>query len=304
MGQDKGTLYRKGMRPGTLFLLAAVYGAASFSVVLLLGIVGYVFFRGFRELSIRFFLSVTSSLKGTVGIAGNMVNTLYVVVLTLVMAIPAGVGAAVYLNEYAGKGRLVRGVSFAVDVLAGIPSVIFGLFGMVFFGYAMGLGFSLLSGALTLVLMILPLIVESTQAALQAVPQGHRQGALGMGAGKWELVRTILLPAAKNGIMSGIILSVGRIVGESAALLFTAGSARLLPRLGVGLWGNAAVLRDKILEPGGTLTVELYLQMQNGEYEAAFGIGCVLILLTFVMNLLLKLISRPRDSKNEVSYGK
>ena len=238
------------------------------------------------------------------GIAGNMVNTLYVVVLTLVIAIPAGVGAAVYLNEYAGKGRLVRGVSFAVDVLAGIPSVIFGLFGMVFFGYAMGLGFSLLSGALTLVLMILPLIVESTQAALQAVPQGYRQGALGMGAGKWELVRTILLPAAKNGIMSGIILSVGRIVGESAALLFTAGSARLLPRLGVGLWGNAAVLRDKILEPGGTLTVELYLQMQNGEYEAAFGIGCVLILLTFVMNLLLKLISRPRDSKNEVSYGK
>ncbi len=304
MGQDKGTLYRKGMRPGTLFLLAAVYGAASFSVVLLLGIAGYIFFRGFRELSIRFFLSVTSSLKGTVGIAGNMVNTLYVVVLTLVIAIPAGVGAAVYLNEYAGKGRLVRGVSFAVDVLAGIPSVIFGLFGMVFFGYALGLGFSLLSGALTLVLMILPLIVESTQAALQAVPQGYRQGALGMGAGKWELVRTILLPAAKNGIMSGIILSVGRIVGESAALLFTAGSARLLPRLGVGLWGNAAVLRDKILEPGGTLTVELYLQMQNGEYEAAFGIGCVLILLTFVMNLLLKLISRPRDSKNEVSYGK
>ncbi len=175
MGQDKGTLYRKGMRPGTLFLLAAVYGAASFSVVLLLGIVGYIFFRGFRELSIRFFLSVTSSLKGTVGIAGNMVNTLYVVVLTLVIAIPAGVGAAVYLNEYAGKGRLVRGVSFAVDVLAGIPSVIFGLFGMVFFGYALGLGFSLLSGALTLVLMILPLIVESTQAALQAVPQGYRQ---------------------------------------------------------------------------------------------------------------------------------
>ena len=114
MGQDKGTLYRKGMRPGTLFLLAAVYGAASFSVVLLLGIVGYVFFRGFRELSIRFFLSVTSSLKGTVGIAGNMVNTLYVVVLTLVIAIPAGVGAAVYLNEYAGKGRLVRGVSFEI----------------------------------------------------------------------------------------------------------------------------------------------------------------------------------------------
>lgn len=304
IGQDKGKLYRKEMHPGALFLLAAVYGAASFSVVLLLGIVGYVFFRGFRELSVRFFTSVTSSLEGTVGIAGNMVNTLYMVILTLAAAIPAGVGAAVFLNEYAGACRPARAISFAVNILAGIPSVIFGLFGMVLFGNVMGLGYSLLTGALTLSLMILPLIVENTLAALQAVPEGYRQGALGMGAGKWELIRTILLPTAKSGILSGIILAVGRIVGESAALLFTAGSSRLLPRLGRGFWGNAAELGDKILEPGGTLTVELYLQMQNGEYGAAFGIGCVLILLTFLMNLLLKLISRTEDGKDEVSYGK
>ena len=193
-GQDKGMLRRGEMHPGTVFLLAAVYGAASFSVVLLLGIAGYVFFRGFRELSLRFFLSVTSALKGTVGIAGNMVNTLYMIILTLAMAVPAGVGAAVYLNEYAGKSRPVRAVSFAVDILAGIPSIVFGLFGMVLFGNVMGLGYSLLTGALTLGLMVLPLIVENTQAALQAVPRGYRQGALGMGAGKWELIRTILLP--------------------------------------------------------------------------------------------------------------
>ncbi len=302
-GQAKGIPGRREMHPGTLFLLAAVYGAASFSVVLLLGIAGYVFFRGFRELSIRFFVSVTSSLKGTVGIAGNMVNTLYMIVLTLAMAVPAGVGAAVYLNEYAGKGRVVYAVSFAVDILAGIPSIVFGLFGMVFFGFVCGLGYSLLTGALTLVLMVLPLIVENTQAALQAVPRGYRQGALGMGAGKWELIRTILLPTAKSGILSGIILAVGRIAGESAALLFTAGSARLLPGFRGGFLENITVLRNKILEPGGTLAVELYLQMQNGEYGAAFGIGCVLILLTFLMNLLLKLISRTRGGQDEVFYG-
>lgn len=302
--RDKRFLCRKEMHPGTLFLLAAVYGAASFSVALLLGIVGYVFFRGFRELSIRFFTSVTSSLKGTVGIAGNMMNTLYMIILTLAVAIPTGVGAAIYLNEYAGKGRLVRAVSFAVNILAGIPSVIFGLFGMVLFGNVMGLGYSLLTGALTLVLVTLPLIVENTQAALQAVPEGYRQGALGMGAGKWELIRTILLPSAKSGILSGIILSVGRIVGESAALLFTAGSARILPHLGRGFRENAAMLGNKILEPGGTLTVELYLQMQNGEYGAAFGIGCVLILLTFLMNFLMKLISRTGDGQDEVFHGK
>lgn len=288
--RDKGTLCRRGVRPGELFLTAAVHGAAGISVFILLGMMGYVFSRGFRGLSIHFFISVTSVLKGTAGIAGNLVNTLYLAVLTLAAAVPLGVGAAVYLKEYAGNGRLVRAVSFAVDTLAGIPSVIFGLFGMALFGEMMGLGYSLLTGALTLAWMVLPLIVENTMAALEAVPESYRLGAEGLGAGKWELIRTILLPAAKNGITSGIILSVGRILGESAALLFTAGSARGLPRLGEGIRGILGKLFGKTLESGGSLAVELYLQMQNGEYGTAFSIGCVLLLTVFGLNLLVKLV--------------
>lgn len=286
------SLYQKRIRPWELFLLAAVYGAAYLSLVLLLGMIGYVFFRGFGTLSLTFFTSVTSLLKGTKGIAGNLVNTLYIVFLTLIMAVPLGVGTAIYLNEYAGEGRAVRLIEFATQTLAGIPSVIFGLFGMVFFGNVMGLGYSLLSGSLTLALMVLPLIVRNTQTALRAVPESYRQGALGLGAGKWHFIRTILLPAARPGILTGIILAVGRIVGESAALLFTAGSARMLPRLDRNPGENLEKLARKIFTSGGTLTVELYLQMQNGEYQTAFGIGCVLLFLTFLINFLLKLICR------------
>ena len=221
------------------------------------------------------------------GIAGSLVNTLYIILLTLLIAVPIGTGAAIYLNEYEKPGRIVRLIEFSTETLAGIPSVIFGLFGMTFFGGVLGMGYSLLNGALTLALMVLPLIVRNTQRALRTVPEGYRYGALGLGVGKWHLIRTILLPSARPGILTGIILAVGRIVGESAALLFTAGSARLLPRLGGGF--------GKILESGGTLAVELYLQMQNGEYEAAFGIGCVLMLLALFLNLLIRLVCRERD---------
>lgn len=283
------TLFRRRRKPGELFLLAAMYGAAYFSMFLLLGIIGYVFSRGFPILSLRFLTSVTSVWRGTVGIGGSLVNTLYIVGLSLAAAVPVGVGAAIYLNEYAKPGILVRLIEFATETLAGIPSVIFGLFGMVFFVGVLGMGYSLLSGSLTLALMVLPLIVRNTQRALRTVPEGYRNGALGLGAPKWHLIRTILLPSAMPGILSGLILTVGRIVGESAALLFTAGSARLLPRLGGGFFRNLSVLAGKISESGGTLAVELYLQMQNGEFEAAFGIGCVLILLALVLNLLVKL---------------
>lgn len=279
----------KRARPVEAFLLAAVYGAAGLSVFLLLSIIGYVFFRGFRHLSFRFFTTVTSTLKGTVGIAGNMVNTLYIIVITLLIAIPVGVGGAVYLNEYAGRGRLVRMIEFATETLAGIPSVVFGLFGMVFFGDVLGLGYSILNGALTLTLMVLPLIVRNTQEALRATPDSYRNAALGMGATKWYMIRTVLLPSAMPGILTGAILAVGRIVGESAALLFTAGSARLLPKLTGSLGGNLEKLGQKVLEPGGTLTLELYLQTENGEYGIAFGIGCILIIIALLTNLLLKL---------------
>lgn len=272
--------------------MAAIYGAAAISVVLLMGIIGYAFFKGIGVLNIEFFTTVTSELKGTVGIAGNIINTLYIIVITLLIATPIGVGAAIYLNEYAKPGKLVNLIEFTTETLSGIPSVIFGLFGMVFFGTVLGLGYSLLSGAFTLTLMVLPLIVRNTQEALRTVPDSYRNGALGMGASKWYMIRTILLPSALPGILTGVILAVGRIVGESAALLFTAGSARLLPRLGSSLGRNLERLFGKVLESGGTLTIEMYLQMQNGEYELAFGIGCVLLIIVLVINCCLKLVTK------------
>ena len=297
---------KRRVRPDEGFLMAAVYGAASMTIFLLLGIIGYVFFRGFRIVSLRFLLSVTDSLKGTVGIGGNLVNTLYILGLTLGTAVPAGVGAAIYLNEYAKPGALVKLIDFTTKTLAGIPSVIFGLFGMVFFGGVLGMGFSLISGSLTLTLMVLPLIVRNTQEALRAVPEGYRSAALGMGAGRWYMIRTVLLPDALPGILTGVLLAVGRIVGESAALLFTAGSAGLLPRQGENIRENIGNLIGKALEPGGTLSVELYLQMQEGSFEAAFGTGCVLILITFAVNLLFRLAAgqMKKGGGRGAVYGK
>lgn len=289
---DELSLYGKRKRPGELFWTAVIYGAASLSVFLLLGIMAYVFSRGFRVLGLRFFFTATSALKGTVGIGGNLLNTFFLMGITLSAAVPLGVGCAVYLNEYAGRGRMVRLIELTTEILAGIPSVIFGLFGMVFFGRVLGLGYSLLSGSLTLAIMVLPLIVRSTQEALSAVPDAYREGALGLGAAKWYLIRTILLPCARTGILTGILLAVGRILGESAALLFTAGSARLLPKAGQGFWENVRGIGRKAAEPGGTLAVELYLQMQKGEYKTAFGIGCVLIMAAVLLNLLLRLAGR------------
>ena len=288
------TLYHKKKRVGEGFILAAIYGAAGVAVFLLLGIIGYVFIKGSGTLSLKFLATVTSSLKNTVGIAGNLVNTLYIIILTLLIATPIGVGGAIYLNEYAKPGRLVKLIEFTTETLSGIPSVIFGLFGMVFFGNTLGLGYSILNGALTLTLMVLPLIVRNTQEALRTVPDSYRSGALGMGATKWYMIRTILLPSAKSGILTGVILAVGRIVGESAALLFTAGSARTLIKFGGSGVENVGKIFETALQPGGTLTIELYLQMQNGKYDVAFGIGCVLIIIVLMINILLKLITGNR----------
>lgn len=199
---------------GEAVLSAAIHASALISVLLLLGIVGYVFYRGFGSLDRGFFTTVTSGLKGTTGIAGNIVNTFYMVAITLLIATPVGVGAAIYLNEYAKPGRLVNAVEFATEILSGIPSVIFGLFGYIFFGEVLGLGYSLLNGAFTLSLMVLPLIVRNTQEALRTVPDSYRSGSLGMGAAKWYMIRTVLLPGAAPGILTGVILAVGRIVGD------------------------------------------------------------------------------------------
>ena len=257
-------------------------GLSAFAVsVLSYGMIVYVLAEGLRYVSPGFLTHVTSFMNGTTGVAGNIVNTLYIIAITLVTALPLGVGSAIFLNEYAKKGRLVRMVEFTTETLAGIPSIIFGLFGMVFFGELLNLGYSILTGSLTLSLMILPLITRSTQEALKAVPDSLRSGALGLGANKWYMIRTLLLPSAAPGIASGIILSTGRIVGESAALIFTAGSGYLLPR---------GMVR-KIFESGGTLTVQLYLSMSKGQYDAAFAIAAILVICIPVLNLATSLLT-------------
>ena len=269
------------------FLYGCIYLSAAIAVSVLLMIICYVAVRGIGSVSLEFLTTVTSARKGTVGIAGNIVNTLYIIVITLVIATPIGVGSAIYLNEYAKPGKVVRIIEFTTETLSGIPSIIFGLFGSVFFGTTLHLGYSLLTGALTLSLMILPLITRNTQEALRTVPDSYRSGALGMGATKWHMIRTILLPSAMPGIITGVILAIGRIVGESAALLFTAGSGYLLPKAGGWL--------SKILQPGGTLTIQLYLSSSKAEYNVAFGIAFVLLVIVLCINFLTKYLAKRFD---------
>ena len=220
----KNSIYGKHVRTSDIILKGLIYLCAGFSIALLIGIMGYVFVRGIPNVTWQFLTTVTSTTAKTYGILGNIVNTLYIIVITLLIATPLGVGAAIYLNEYAKPGRIVRAIEFTTETLSGIPSIIFGLFGMVFFGTTLGFDYSILTGAFTLTLMILPLITRTTQEALKTVPDSYRSGALGIGATKWYMIRTILLPSAMPGILTGIILAIGRIVGESAALLFTSGS--------------------------------------------------------------------------------
>lgn len=279
------------VRLSDLILKILINIAAAFSVLLLVGILAYVFLKGIGSVNLTFLTTVTSTLKGTVGIAGNIVNTLYIIVITLLIATPLGVGSAIYLNEYAKPGKLVRAIEFTTETLSGIPSIIFGLFGMMFFGTGLGFGYSILTGALTLTLMVLPLITRNTQEALKTVPDSYRSGALGMGATKWYMIRTILLPSAMPGIVTGIILAIGRIVGESAALLFTAGSGYLLPKGGVGIL-------KKILESGGTLTIQLYLSMAKAEYSTAFGIAVILLLIVLFINWITKVLAKKLDVNN------
>ena len=268
-----------GVAAADFTVYTCVYISATLIVLLLVGIIGYVLAQGWPALNLEFFTCSTSLRKGTIGVAGNIINTLIIVVATLAIAIPIGVGGAIYLQEYATNKKLVRVIDFATDVLAGIPSIIFGLFGMLFFGQVLRLGYSLLCGALTLALMVLPLITRNTQEALACVPQGYKLGAFGLGAGKWHTIRTILLPVAAPSIVTGVILALGRIVAESAALLFTAGSAKLLPQSIGGLF-------SKLFTSGGTLTVQLYLSATSqGDFTTAFGIACILLVFTLLINV-------------------
>lgn len=278
-------------RPMDICLYGLVYLCAGLSVALLVVLLAYVLLKGIGQINWQFLTTVTSVLKGTVGIAGNLLNTLIIVLITMLIATPLGVGAAVYLNEYAKPGRLVSSIEFATETLSGIPSIIFGLFGSMFFGETLGLGYSLLTGSLTLILMVLPLITRNTQEALKTVPASYRSGALGLGAGKWYMIRTVLLPSAAPGILTGAILAIGRIVGESAALLFTAGSAKALPK-------NLGKLFSKIFHSGGTLTIQLYLSATSeGDFDTAFGIAVVLLVLVLCINLTTKRLAARLDPR-------
>lgn len=282
-------MIRKSRKIKDFLARCVIYVCALFSVLLLVGIISYVCFRGMGAVNLSFLTSVTSVLKGTVGIAGNVVNTVIVVFLTMVIATPIGVGSAIYLNEYAKPGKIVSMIEYATETLSGIPSILFGLFGMMFFGEKLGLGYSLWTGSLTLILMVLPLLTRNTQEALKTVPVSYRNGAIGLGSGKWHMIRTILLPSAMPGILTGVILAIGRIVGESAALLFTAGSAKLLPQ---GIRG----LLNKPMQSGGTLTVQMYLSATSeGDFETAYGIAVVLLVIVLLINLLTRLLTRRFD---------
>ena len=260
--------YDKGLR-------ALLWLCAGLTCALLVFLIGYIFYRGLRNLSWELLTTQTSYIKDTIGILPNILNTLYIIFVAMLIVLPLGVGAAIYLTEYASNHKMVELIEFATETLTGIPSIIFGLVGMLFFVQKMGLAPGILAGGLTLVIMILPTIVRTTQESLKTVPQSYREGALGLGAGKWHMVRTVVLPNAVDGIVTGCILAVGRIVGESAALLFTAGFGLILNNFKTALQSSSA-----------TLTVALYVYAnERGETGVAFAIAAILMILTFLINL-------------------
>ncbi|MCM1127094.1 MAG: phosphate ABC transporter permease PstA [Lachnospiraceae bacterium] len=267
-----------------LFLNMMMYLAAGLICVLLFGLIGYILYRGIPFVSWKLISTKSSLLKGTVGILPNILNTLYIIILTLILVLPLGVGAAIYLNEYTKNRKLVKIIELATETLAGIPSIIYGLVGMLVFVQFFSLGTSLLAGALTLVIMTLPTIIRTTEESLKTVPAAYREGALGLGAGKWYMIRTVVLPCVIDGIVTGCILSVGRVVGESAALLFTAGMANeMLNALEAVQPGNA----------GSSLTVALYMYAkERGQFDVAFAIALILLVLTFLINMSAKLTAK------------
>ena len=267
-----------------------VYGSAILTVVVLIALLGYIFVRGLPQVTWEFLSTKPSVINDTIGILPNILNTLYMILLTLVIALPLGVGAAIYLTEYASNKKLMAVVEFTTETLAGIPSIIYGLVGMLVFVKVLGFGTSLISGSFTMVIMILPTIIRTTQESLKTVPLGYREGALGLGATKWYMIRTIVLPCCLSGIITGCILSIGRIVGESAALMFTAGSATII----------ASNIIKAYTSGGGTLSVALYMYaMERGETDVAFAIAAILLLLVLVINIATRLVQKSLNGKEQ-----
>ena len=264
-------------------LMRGIMGSAT---VLTCGLVAflilYVLVKGIPHITWELLSTEPSYLSGSIGILPDILNTFYIVIASLVFVLPLGVGAAIYLTEYASNQRLVAVIEYAAETLSGIPSIIYGLVGMLFFCQFLGMQTSLFAGALTLVIMNLPTVIRTTQESLKTVPQSYREGAFGLGAGKWRVVRTVVLPGSVDGIITGCILSVGRILGESAALLFTAGFAHALNGFLSGL--NSA---------GATLTVALYVYAkEQGEFGVAFAIAAILMVLTLLINMAALLVGK------------
>lgn len=264
-------------------LMKLLMGISVFiSSLLVLFLMGYVLIKGIPNISAELLTTKPSYLKGSIGILPDILNTVYIIITAIIFVLPIGVGAAIYLTEYAKKQRIVAVIEYACETLSGIPSIIYGLVGMLLFCQFLNFGTSLLAGALTLVVMNLPIIVRTTEESLKTVPIGYRQGAFGLGAGKWRVIRTVVLPQCIDGILTGCILSIGRILGESAALLFTAGFAHSLN----GFF-------DALSSSGATLTVALYVYAkEQGEFGIAFAIAAILIILTFIINLSANLMWR------------
>ena len=277
-------LYDSGLR-------VLLWMCAGLTCALLIFLIGYIFYRGIPNLSWEFLSTQESLLKGTMGILPAIQNTLYVVVVTLAIALPLGVGAAVYLTEYATNHRLVSGIEFATETLSGIPSILYALVGYLAFCKTLGLGYSLLAASLALAMMNLPIIIRTTQESLKTVPQGYREGALGLGSGKWHMIRTIVLPASIDGIVTGCILAIGRIVGESAVLLYVGGMGNSL--------NDFFASPDKFIHSSGaTLTVSLYVfAKERALLDPAFGVAVVLLVLTFLINLAAKIVGRKLRQK-------
>ena len=268
-----------------------LYFCATLTCALLIFIIGYIFIRGLPHVTWEFLSTEPSYINDTIGILPNIANTIYIVVVTLIIILPLGVGAAVYLTEYAKNQKLVAAIEFATETLTGIPSIIFGLVGMLFFCELLGLQASLLAGSLTLVIATIPTIIRTTQESLKTVPQSYREASLGLGAGKWHMIRTVVLPSSIDGIVTGCILAIGRIVGESAALLFTAG-------MGMSMNNFFGSVSNFMHSSGSSLTVALYVYArERAEFDVAFAIAAILMLLTLIINLAASLVGRKLKKK-------
>ena len=277
---------RRRIYTGTM--RALMYLSAGLTAALVLFLIGYVLLKGVPNISWELLSTAPSYLEERIGILPDILNTLYLVMATILFVLPLGVCAAIYLNEYASNKKLVAAIEYAAETLSGIPSIIYGLVGMLCFCEVLGLQTSLIAGALTLVIMNLPTVMRTTQESLKTVPQSYREGAFALGAGKWRTIRTVVLPGCVDGVITGCILSVGRILGESAALLFTAGTAHALYSFFRGLHSA-----------GATLTVALYVYAkEQGEFGVAFAIAAILMVLALLINLAASLVSRYFRRKN------